>query len=262
MKLGVNIDHICVLRNARAVNDPDILVAMQTAVLAGADQITIHLREDRRHIDENDAKNIIEFSKIPVNMECSVNADIIDIISTLKPQRATIVPERREELTTEGGLNTSAAGLKEAISKLKDNEIEVSLFIEPSTKEIEKSAALGCEFVELHTGKFANIFLMLNSNLRYTKFSLKEFELKRKELKMLLDNELERIKSSARLAKDLGLEVAAGHGLNYQNVEMIAKIDDISELNIGQSIVARSVVCGLKEAILDMRALLEKAIRA
>ena len=257
MKLGVNIDHICVLRNARAVNDPDILAAMQTAIFAGADQITIHLREDRRHIDENDAKNIVEFSKIPVNIECSVNADIIDIISTLKPHRATIVPERREELTTEGGLNTSISGLKEAIEKLKASGIEVSLFIEPNAKEIEKTAQLGCEFVEFHTGKFANIFLMLNSNLKHTKFSIKEFELEKNELKILLDNEIKRLKNSAKLAKDLGLNVAAGHGLNYQNTEIIAKIDDIIELNIGQSIIARSVFCGLGQAIKDMKKIID-----
>ena len=257
MKLGVNIDHICVLRNARAVNDPDILVAMQTAILAGSDQITVHLREDRRHIDEIDAKNIVEFSKIPVNIECSVNADIIDIICDLKPQRATIVPERREELTTEGGLSTSARGLKEAIKKLKDNGIEVSLFIEPNSKEIEKTAGLGCEYVEFHTGKFANIFLMLNSNLKHTKFSIKEFELEKNELKILLDNEIKRLKNSAKLAKDLGLNVAAGHGLNYQNTEIIAKISDISELNIGQSIIARSVFCGLEQAIKDMKKIIE-----
>lgn len=257
MKLGVNIDHICVLRNARAVNDPDILVAMQRAIFAGADQITIHLREDRRHIDENDAKNIVEFSKIPVNIECSVNAEIIDIICDLKPQRATIVPERREELTTEGGLSTSTKGLKEAIKKLKASGIEVSLFIEPSAKEIEKTAELGCDFVELHTGKFANIFLMLNSNLKHTKFSIKELELEKNELKELLYKEIDRLENSAKLAKNLGLSVAAGHGLNYQNTEIIAKIDDICELNIGQSIIARSVICGLEQAIKDMKEILK-----
>ncbi|AII14797.1 pyridoxine 5'-phosphate synthase [Campylobacter iguaniorum] len=255
MKLGVNIDHVAVLREAREVNDPDIISAMYEAISAGADQITIHLREDRRHINETDVKNIINFSKIPVNLECSINEEIIKLVCALKPARATIVPEKREELTTEGGLNLSSKGLEHAINELHKNGIEVSLFIDPSLEDIRRSAALKASFVELHTGAYANTYLMLNSNLKYTKYSIDSLNLSKDELKNLLNFELEKIKSSAKLGVNLGLKVAAGHGLNYQNVGEIASIDEIFELNIGQSIIARSVFVGLKNAVLEMKEL-------
>lgn len=257
IKLGVNIDHICVLRAARGVNDPDIIQAMYSAIIAGADQITVHLREDRRHIDENDAKNIVNLSRIPVNIECSVNDEIIGIISALAPHRATLVPERREELTTEGGLNPLANGVEKAIEKLKNSEIEVSLFIEPSKGEIKAAKDLGCEFVELHTGRFSNLYLMLYSNLPRTKYSVDYLDINRKELKTLLNDEIKRIAEAADYAHSLGLKVAAGHGLNYQNIELIAKIPYICELNIGQSIIARSTICGLENAVIEMKRLLE-----
>lgn len=258
MKLGVNIDHVCVLRAARAVNDPDIICAMYEAISAGADQITVHLREDRRHIDDTDAKRIVELSRIPVNIECSIEPSIIEIIANLAPNRATLVPEKRAELTTEGGLNTKASGLEKAVNSLKEREIEVSLFIEPSKEAISDAKVLGCEFVELHTGRFANLFLMLNSNLASTKYSVNELAtLKKSELKTALNAEINKIKEAAIFAKSLGLEVAAGHGLNYQNTKIIADIKEICELNIGQSIIARSVLIGLKKAIKEMKELLK-----
>ena len=257
MNLGVNIDHICVLRAARAVNDPDIIAAMYEAISAGADQITVHLREDRRHIDENDALNITKLCKVPVNIECSIEPSIIDIICDLKPKRATIVPERRAELTTEGGLNLNANGLKDAIKKLKENEIEISLFIDPTKDEIDATKALGCDMVELHTGAYANAFLMLNSNLCHTKYSIPSLaSLDKNALKVKLLNELENIQNTAIYASNKAIKVAAGHGLNYQNVRQIAKIPEIFELNIGQSIIARSVFTGLNLAIKEMKALL------
>lgn len=256
MKLGVNIDHIAVLREARAVNDPDILEALFTAVSAGADQITIHLREDRRHINEIDTQNIIKFSHIPVNLECSISSEIIDIVCNLKPHRATLVPENRAELTTEGGLNLNSTKLPKAIKKLNQNGIKVSLFIDPDPKIVQKSAELGVDCVELHTGAYANTFLMLNSNLTHTKYLIKDLNLSKFELEKLLNKELDRIKKAAKLGANLKLKVAAGHGLNYQNVDLIAKIPEIFELNIGQSIVARSVFVGLRQAILDMKKLI------
>ncbi len=258
MKLGVNIDHIAVLREARKVNDPNLIEAVGVCKLAGANQITIHLREDRRHIQDKDVKDIIMHSSLPVNLECSINPEIIDIVCALKPFRATLVPERREELTTEGGLALSLENetLLQAIKKLHQNEIEVSLFIEADIKTIKTAKKLGVEWIELHTGKYANIFAMLYSNLSRTPHSIKELELERKKLKKMLKKELKRIKKAAKFAKKLNLKVAAGHGLNYQNVKEIAKIKAIKELNIGQSIIARSVFVGLEQAIKEMKELL------
>ncbi|MGB2553583.1 pyridoxine 5'-phosphate synthase [Campylobacter sp. MOP51] len=252
MLLGVNIDHIAVLREARRVNDPDILQACFSACMAGADQITIHLREDRRHINETDAQNIITHSKIPVNLECSIDKSIIDLVIKLKPARATLVPEKRQELTTEGGLNLQSPNLQEVIKTLNKNDIEVSLFIDPSQEDIMLAHELGAQWIELHTGAYANTFLMLNSNLSHSKDSIKELQKSKKELREILEFELSRIKQSAKEAKYLGLKVAAGHGLNYQNVKFIAEISEISELNIGQSIIARSVFVGLETAIKEM----------
>ena len=257
MKLGVNIDHICVLRAARGVNDPDIIAAMFAAIKAGSDQITVHLREDRRHIDDDDARRIKALCKVPLNIECSIDKDIINIIADIAPQRATLVPEKREELTTEGGLNTDAKGLEKAVETLKKSEIEVSLFIEPNFAAINQAKELECEYIELHTGAFANLYLMLNSNLSQSKYSIKALELPRAKLKEMLKKECERIKAAAIYAKSLGLEVAAGHGLNYQNTPLIASIPQICELNIGQSIIARSTITGLETAVKEMKELIK-----
>jgi len=258
MKLGVNIDHIAVLREARGVNNPNLIDALSICERAKADQITIHLREDRRHIQDKDVVDIIMHSVLPVNLECAIEPSIIDIVCDLAPHRATLVPEKREEVTTEGGLALSLKNkrLKKAIKRLKKEEIEVSLFIEPDIKTIKTAKKLGAKWIELHTGKYANIWAMLYSNLPYTNHSIKELELSRKTLKKMLKKELKKIKKSAKYAKKIGLKVAAGHGLNYQNVSKIAKIKAIEELNIGQSIIARSVFSGLEKAILDMKELL------
>ena len=257
MTLGVNIDHVAVLREARRVNDPDILQALYVACESGADQITIHLREDRRHIQDIDVKNILMQSKIPVNLECSINRDILNIVSELKPHRATLVPEKREEVTTEGGLDVFKYedDISYAIELLHDFSIPVSLFVDPTMEAMEKSKELGAEMVELHTGTFANLYAMLNSSLSYSNHSVKEFELPRHELETRLEKSLEDIKSAASHAHSLGLEVAAGHGLNYQNVSLMMDIGDIVELNIGQSIIARSVFTGLEDAVKEMKRL-------
>lgn len=260
MLLGVNIDHIAVLREARKINDPNPLDALSICKLSGANQITIHLREDRRHINDDDATNIIKLSPLPVNLECSINESIIDIVCALKPHRATLVPENRNEVTTEGGLDlkNNFEKIKKAVQKLHEHEIEVSLFIDPYKEAIELSSQLEVEWIELHTGSFANIYAMLYSNLQNSVHSIKELELRRDELSKLLDISIKNIKSSAKEANKLGLKVAAGHGLNYQNVNMISQIKAIEELNIGQSIIARSVFTGLHQAIVDMKNLIKR----
>lgn len=259
MLLGVNIDHIAVLREARKINDPNPLDALSICKLAGANQITIHLREDRRHIHDNDAIAIIQQSSLPVNLECSINPEIIDIVCKLKPARATLVPENRNEVTTEGGLDVKGnfEKLQKVIDKLHENEIEVSLFIDPNEEIIELSSQLEVEWVELHTGTFANVYAMLHSNLSSTHHSIKELELSKEELKNKLTKAIKEIETSSKLAKKLNLKIAAGHGLNYQNVTLISKIPEIEELNIGQSIIARSVFTGLNQAIIDMREIIK-----
>ena len=259
MKLGVNIDHIAVLREARRVNDPDPLQAVFVAKEAGADQITIHLREDRRHINEWDVKRIVQNSPLPVNVECSIDPDIVEFLAELKPHRVTIVPEKREELTTEGGLNLESIydRLDNVVHFFKANEIEVSLFIDPTPEAVKSSKILGVEWVELHTGEYANLYNTLNSNLSLTPHSIEELKTSRKNLSKAMTFSLRNITESASLAsEEYGLKVAAGHGLNYQNVANIAQIKEIEELNIGQSIIARSVYSGLRDAIKDMKNLL------
>ena len=255
MLLGVNIDHIAVLREARKINDPDPLDAVALAVRAGADQITIHLREDRRHINEHDAKRIIEHSPIPVNLECSVNPDIVEIVAELKPHRATFVPENRDEVTTEGGLNfeTQYANLDKSVHYLKAREIETAFFIDPTKEAIQAARGIGVKWVELHTGTYANIFAMLHSNLRHTPHCIEELDLERSKLVKMLKASLATLDEiSESAAEDCGLKVAAGHGLNYQNVKAIAAMQHIQELNIGQSIVARSVFSGFSSAVEEM----------
>jgi len=260
MNLGVNIDHIAVLREARQINDPSITDAIGICKLTNVDQITIHLREDRRHINEKDVKNIIELSASPINLECSINKDIIDIVTKLKPYRATIVPENREEITTEGGLNISKhyKELSNITKRLHDTDIEVSLFIDPNKKSIKLAKELGVDFIELHTGSFANIYAMKNTNLSYTNHSIKALEnYTNKELDKLLSKSIKILQKSTKLANKLGLRVAAGHGINYQNIQLIKNIKGIEELNIGQSIIARSVFVGLHKAIEQMQVLLK-----
>ncbi len=257
MKLGVNIDHVAVLREARRVNDPEILQALFVACGSGADQITIHLREDRRHIQDVDAKNIIQNSSVPVNLECSINTNILNIVCKLRPHRATLVPEKREEVTTEGGLDVFGyeEEIRYSVEQLHDSIIPVSLFVDPTLLAMEKSRELGAEMVELHTGTFANLFAMLHSSLPYSNHSVKELELPRYELSERLEKSIEDIKNAAKHAKKIGLEVAAGHGLNYHNVHEMMKIEEIIELNIGQSIIARSVFSGLADAVKEMKRL-------
>lgn len=253
MKLGVNIDHIATLREARKINEPDPLQAIFIAQNAGANQITIHLREDRRHINDFDVKRIIESAPMPINVESSTNSAIIEYLISLRPQTITLVPENRAEITTEGGLKVSKS-LRPTIAKLRDSGIKVSLFIDSQIADIEGAKELGAEAIELHTGRFANLFLILNSNLNRTPNKL-QIPNARDEYDIALQN----LRKSAEFAKRLGLEVFAGHGLNYQNVGEILSIREITELNIGHSIIARAVFVGLENAIKEMIALIKRA---
>jgi pyridoxine 5-phosphate synthase len=259
IELGVNIDHIAVLREARRINDPDPVDALGICKRAGADQITIHLREDRRHINDYDALRIMQNSALPVNLECAIDEEIIDIVCKLRPHRATLVPEKREEVTTEGGLDVIGhfKAIEKAVKKLKEHEIDVSLFIDPDHDTIDKACDLGVDMIELHTGLYANVYAMLNTPLSTTHHSVKELELPRKELRKKLQESIGTLKSASNYGQFKGLLVAAGHGLNYQNVEEICKIESIVELNIGQSIIARSVFTGLESAIVEMKALIK-----
>ena len=250
-KLGVNIDHIATLREARKINEPDPLQAIFIAQNAGANQITIHLREDRRHINDFDVRRIIESVPLPVNVESSTNSAIIECLISLKPQTITLVPENRAEITTEGGLKVSET-LRPTIAKLRDSGIKVSLFIDSQIADIEGAKELGAEAVELHTGRFANLFLILNSNLNRTPNKL-QISNAREEYDIALQN----LRKGAEFAKSIGLEVFAGHGLNYQNVGEILSISEITELNIGHSIIARAVFIGLENAIKEMIALIK-----
>lgn len=253
--LGVNIDHIAVLREARKINDPDPLMALAVCAQAGADQITIHLREDRRHIHDDDARKIISSSALPVNLECAIDPAIIDIVCELHPHRATLVPEKREEVTTEGGLDVQGqyTSIANIINKLKKNEIETSLFIDPTRDAVELSARLGAQWVELHTGSWANLYAMRHSSLPYSHHAIPSLRLSRNELDERLESAYADIVEAANYARSLGLKVAAGHGLNYQNVTAIVNITTIEELNIGQSIIARSIFTGLFEAVKEMK---------
>jgi pyridoxine 5-phosphate synthase len=255
MKLGVNIDHIAVLREARRVNDPNPIQAVWVCQRAGADQITIHLREDRRHIQDRDVVNIIELSPLPVNLECAMSDEIIDFVCKHRPNRATIVPEKREEVTTEGGLAVvkEYEKLKKIVDRLKESEIEVSLFIDPIPDVLMASYELQSDWIEFHTGRYANLYAMCFGDLSKSHHSIEELKISKKELKKMIKDELSTIKRLAKHAYKLGIKVASGHGLNYQNVRNIASIKYVEELNIGQSIIARSIFTGLEKAIIDMK---------
>ncbi len=262
MRLGINIDHIAYLRETRKINDPDPLEAIFIAKRSGADQITIHLREDRRHIHDNDLHKIIESSFIPVNVECANTKEMINLMLKTKPHRITLVPEKRNEVTTEGGLLLSD-DLLSPLESICAHDIDISLFIDPTRESIEKSLEISKKLgvkigVELHTGKYANISLMLDSNLSRTHNSIDTLQLSRKKLNELLDIETYNLQNIAKLGINEGLRIYAGHGLNYTNVSKIAQIQEIEELNIGQSIIARAIFVGLEQAIKDMKYLIEK----
>ena len=233
-RLGVNIDHVATLRQARGGTDPDPLTAAILVELAGADGLVVHLREDRRHIQDRDLTMLREIVRTKLDLEMAADDAMAKIALSVKPDLVTLVPERRQELTTEGGLDV--ANHRERIQKivdlLKDGGIPTSLFIEPTLDQIKAAHKIGAAYVELHTGRYAN-----------AKRSKEE------------DEEFEAITQAAKLAYKLGLGVNAGHGLTYKNVKRLAKLPEIVEFNIGHSIIARSVMVGLVQAVREMREL-------
>ncbi|MGZ4957885.1 MAG: pyridoxine 5'-phosphate synthase [Methylomonas sp.] len=236
--LGVNIDHVATLRQARGTRYPDPVPAALIAEQAGADGITAHLREDRRHIQDRDIYLLKDMLHTRLNLEMAVNDEMIGIATQVKPFACCLVPERREELTTEGGLDVSGAADKmyEACHTLADAGIEVSLFIDPEIKQIDAALKAGAPVIELHTGRYADA-----------------------ETKALQQQELQRIRLAAEYAHQAGLQVNAGHGLNLYNVEAICRIEQIVELNIGHSLIAQALFCGLEQAVRDMKRVMRAA---
>jgi len=236
VRLGVNVDHVATLREARGCSYPDPVQFAAVAELAGADQITVHLREDRRHIQDRDLRLMRESIQTRLNLEMAATREMLSIALEAGPDEVTLVPERREELTTEGGLKVAGASplLAAVVKALQQAGIMVSLFIDPATQELEAAAKLGVEAVELHTGAYCDA----------------------KQGSALRREELNRLEQAASRASSLELMVAAGHGLNYQNLEPVVAIDEIVELNIGHAIVARALSVGFHEAVNQMRALL------
>ncbi len=228
-RLGVNIDHIATVRNARGESHPDPYYAALQVVKMGADSVTIHLREDRRHINDLDAKKICKTKKILVNLEISINDKIVNNALKIKPDYICLVPENRKEVTTEGGLNLVKykKKLKNIIEKFKKNKIRTSLFINPSIRDIKLSKELNADCVEIHTGRISNL---VKSNKRY-------------------NEELNRIKKCSILANKLNIEVHAGHGLDYKTTKILNKIREIEEFNIGHFIIGESIFIGLSNVI-------------
>lgn len=231
MRLTLNVDHIATLRNARGEFQPDPVTAALIAEQAGIDGIVVHLREDRRHINDRDVRMLRELITTKLDLEMAATEEIIRIACEVQPELATIVPERRQEITTEGGINVidNVTLLKSAINDLHKFEVSVSLFIEPDIQQIDAAAEIGTDFIEIHTGKFAN---SLSEEEQY--------------------DELDKIRIAAKHAKKLGLGVNAGHGLNYINMKTFRELTDIDEVSIGHSIIARAVFVGVKEAVKEM----------
>ena len=234
-RLGVNIDHIATLRNARAAFHPDPLLAAKLAIKYGANSVTIHLREDRRHIKDKDLFNICKNKKIPVNLEMAANKKILKIALKNKPNFVCIVPEKRKEITTEGGLNLkkNVNKIKKILLKLKKYNIRTSLFINPNIQDVKISKELNSDCVELHTGKLSNL-IKLNKN-----FS-KEFI---------------KIKNCAKFGNSIGLEIHAGHGMDYKTTKILNKINEIREFNIGHFIIGESIFNGFKKVIKKIKKL-------
>jgi pyridoxine 5-phosphate synthase len=236
MRLHVNVDHVATVRQARRTDEPDPVRAAVLAELGGADGITVHLREDRRHIQDRDVRLLMETVRTGVNLEVAATAEMVGIAVELRPMAVTLVPERREEITTEGGLavGEGGEGLARAVSRLTAAGIRTVLFIDPDPAIVRDSAELGATAVELHTGEYANRWRDPASAAA----------------------QVERLRRAAALGRSLGLDVHAGHGLTYENVRPVAALLDIEELNIGHSIVSRAVLVGLERAVREMKALM------
>lgn len=230
-KLGVNIDHVATIRQARGGVEPDPVAAAVIAELAGADGITIHLREDRRHIQDRDLKILRQTVKTRLNLEMAATTEMVAIACTQKPEMCTLVPEKRQELTTEGGLDVRIhqESLADVVEKLQEGGIFVSLFIDPDPDQVKAASKIGADYIEIHTGSFAEARGYRNQ-----------------------EKELTKIGNAVKLAAKLGLGVNAGHGLNYSNIKMVAALGGIEEFNIGHSIISRAVLVGLDRAVREM----------
>ncbi len=237
IRLGVNVDHVATVRQARGIDDPDPIEAALLAEEAGAEGITVHLREDRRHIQDRDVELLRARVKTKLNLEMAATPAMVAYAEKIRPDDACFVPEKREELTTEGGLDVVAhrVVIEEAVTRLQGGGIQVSLFIDPEQSQIEIAKAVGAHGIEIHTGTYCNA-------------AAPERE-----------RELQAVIAAARLARSLELEVHGGHGLNYENVSPVARIAEIVELNIGHSIIARAVMVGISQAVREMKELLTRA---
>jgi pyridoxine 5-phosphate synthase len=237
-KLGVNIDHVATLRQARGGNEPDPVAAAFIAELAGADGITIHLREDRRHIQDRDLKLLRQTVKTRLNLEMAATQEMVAIALSIKPEMCTLVPEKRQELTTEGGLDVrmNMEHIKDAVEKLQQGGIIVSLFVDPDPDQIKAANKVGADYVEIHTGSFAEAA---------------SWQIERQELI--------KIENAVKLAAKIDLGVNAGHGLNYTNIKKVAAIGGIEEYNIGHSIISKAVLVGLDRAVREMVDLIKYA---
>jgi pyridoxine 5-phosphate synthase len=237
-RLGVNIDHIATIRQARGGVEPDPVAAAAIAELAGADGITIHLREDRRHIQDRDLKILRQTVKTRLNLEMAVTQEMVAIALAVKPDICTLVPEKRQELTTEGGLDVRLAmeQITDAVERLQHGGISVSLFIDPDSDQVKAAGKCGADYIEIHTGSYAEAG---------------DWKIEEKELT--------RIENAIKLAVKLGMGVNAGHGLNYSNIKRITALGGIEEFNIGHSIISRAVLVGLDRAVRDMVELIKYA---
>lgn len=237
IRLGVNVDHVATVRQARRVDVPDPVEAALLAEAAGADGITVHLREDRRHIQERDVRILRQRLHTKLNLEMAVTPAMLAFAENVRPDDACFVPEKREELTTEGGLDVVShrQKIREAAQRLHSLAVRVSLFVDPETAQIEASRDVGAHAVEIHTGAYCNA------------------------LSVEREKQLQAILEASKFAQSLGLEVHGGHGLNYDNVLPIAQIPEMAELNIGHSIIARAIIVGIEQAVREMKDLLSKA---
>lgn len=239
MRLYVNVDHVATVRQARGTDEPDPVRAAVLCELGGADGITVHLREDRRHIQDRDVRILMETARTPVNLELAAESDVLALAEEWRPMQVTLVPERRQEITTEGGISLATDDARrvvgEAVRRMRAAGIRVSLFIDPDADAVRATAALGAEAVELHTGEYAN-----------TRGAERA-------------GQLARLRRAAAEARSAGLAVHAGHGLTYENVAPLAAIPELEELNIGHSIVSRAVLVGMERATREMAEILRRA---